>query len=181
MTNAVDLTPLIQAIHAAPQRLVYVFAGAGSLALHWLHAVAGSSRTLLEARDCYASRSLAAVLGAPPVRAVSVETASAMADWAWHYATSLAEGPWPLLGVGCTAAIVTDRARRGADRAVVAVRSASGTRIYELLLARERRDRAGEEALISRLVILAIAEACGLGEVRLDLEPGEALRLAGMT
>ncbi len=180
MTNAINLTPLIQAIHAAPQRLVYVFAGAGSLALHWLHAVAGSSRTLLEARDCYAPRSLAAVLGAPPNRAVSVETASAMADWAWKYAASLAEGPWPLLGVGCTAAIVTDRARRGADRAVVAVRSASDRRIYELVFAREQRDRASEEELISRLVILVIAEACGLGQARLDLAPGEALRLVGI-
>ncbi|MCS6879952.1 MAG: hypothetical protein RMK84_13130 [Oscillochloridaceae bacterium] len=172
-----DLTPLIQAIHDAPPRLVYVFAGAGSLALYWLHAAPGSSRTLLEARDCYAPRSLAAILGAPPAQAVSVETAGAMAGWAWQHAASLAEDGWPLLGVGCTAAIATDRARRGADRAIVAVRSASETRIYELFLDKERRDRAAEEELISRLVILAIAEGCGVGQVSLALGPEEALRV----
>ncbi len=177
MLYAPDLTPLIQAIHDAPPRLVYVFAGAGSLALHWLHAVAGSSRTLLEARDCYAPRSLAAVLGAPPARAVSVETASTMATWAWNHAANLAEDPWPLLGVGCTAAIASDRARRGADRAVVAVRSASATRIYELFLDKEHRDRAAEEELISRLVILAIAEGCGMERASLTLGPEEALRV----
>ncbi len=177
MILAPDLTPLIQAIHDAPPRLVYVFAGAGSLALHWLHAVPGSSRTLLEARDCYAPRSLAAVLSAPPTRAVSVETASAMATWARRYAADLAEAPWPLLGVSCTAAIATDRARRGADRAVVAARSASNTRIYELFLDKERRDRAAEEELISRLVVLAIAEGCGVGQMNLALGPEEALRV----
>ncbi|MGQ9927984.1 MAG: hypothetical protein ACUVS4_14070 [Chloroflexaceae bacterium] len=177
MILAPDLVALIQAIHDAPPRLVYVFAGAGSLALHWLHAVPGSSRTLLEARDCYAPRSLAAILGGPPPRAVSVETASGMATWAWRYAATLAEAPWPLLGVGCTAAIATDRARRGADRAIVAVRLASDMRIYELFLDKERRDRAAEEELISRLVLLAIAEGCATGQASLALGPEEALRV----
>ncbi|MGB9633176.1 MAG: hypothetical protein ACPL8I_07605, partial [Chloroflexaceae bacterium] len=81
------------------------------------------------------------------------------------------------LGVSCTAAIATDRARRGADRAVVAARSASNTRIYELFLDKERRDRAAEEELISRLVVLAIAEGCGVGQMNLALGPEEALRV----
>lgn len=181
MTDAPDLTALIQAIHAAPHRLVYVFSGAGSLALHRLHTVAGSSRTVLEGRDCYAPRSLAAILGGSPVQAVSVATARDMAAWAWRYAADLADDAWPLLGVGCTAAIATDRVRRGADRAVVAVRSANDMRIYELILDKQRRNRAAEEEVISRLVILAIAEACGLASVSLELTPDETLHVTRHT
>ncbi len=59
---------LIGRIHAVPPRIVYAFAGAGSLALWWLHGVAGSSRTLLEAIDCYAPRSLEPLLGTPITR-----------------------------------------------------------------------------------------------------------------
>lgn len=171
-----DILPTIEAIHAAPPRLVYVFAGAGSLALHWLHAVAGSSRTVLEARDCYAPRSLAEILGGAPAQAVSGATARAMADWAYRRAAALAEGEWPLLGVACTAAIATDRARRGADRAAVAVRSAAGDRTYTLTLARGRRDRESQEALVSSLVVLAVAQACGVATPALPLLEGEELR-----
>lgn len=170
-----NLDELIQAIHDAPPRLVYAFTGAGSLALHQLHAVAGSSRTVLEAVDCYAPRSLAALVGGPLTQAVSDATAEALADWAWQRAATLAEGPWPLLGVGCTAAIATDRARRGADRAIVAVRATTVRWRYDLLLAKGQRARVDEEALVSRLVILAIAAACGLAEVVLELGPDETL------
>lgn len=171
-----NLDALIRAIHDAPPRLVYAFTGAGSLALHQLHAVAGSSRTVLEAVDCYAPRSLAALVGGSPAQAVSTATAEALAAWAWQRAAVLAEGPWPLLGVGCTAAIATDRVRRGADRAVVAVRSATARWHYDLQLARGQRARADEEALVSRLVILAIAAACGLAAVTLELGPDETLQ-----
>lgn len=170
-----ELAQAIKAIHDAPPRLVYAFAGAGSLALHWLHAVAGSSRSVLEARDCYAPRSLAEILGGPPAQAVSAETAHAMAGWAAGRAAALAEGDWPLLGVACTAAIATDRERRGADRAVVAARLGATTRRYELAMAKGLRDREGQEALVSRLIILAVARACGTPEPALDLLPGERL------
>lgn len=170
-----DLAAAIAAIHEAPPRLVYAFAGAGSLALHWLHAVAGSSRTVLEGRDCYAPRSLAELTGGTATKAVSPAASRAMARWAAARAAALAEGEWPLLGVACTAAIATNRARRGADAAVVAVQLGDVARAYDLSLAKGDRDRAGQEALVSRLVILAVARACGVPEPRLALLPGETL------
>jgi hypothetical protein len=170
-----DVARAVQAIHDAPPRLVYVFAGAGSLALHWLHAVAGSSRTVLEARDCYGARSLEEILGGAPAQAVSAEAATAMATWAAGRAAALAEGAWPVLGVSCTAAIATDRARRGADRACVAVRTAAASHHYELTMAKGLRDRDGQESLVSRLVILAIARACAAPAPALHLLPGETL------
>jgi hypothetical protein len=166
---------LVADIHAAPPRIVYAFAGAGSLALWWLHRVAGSSRTLLEAIDCYAPHSLEALLGAPPAQAVSGPTARAMADRAYARAALLSAGGWPLLGVGCTAAIATDRERRGADRCALAICGAEGVRSYMLTISKAR-GREGQEELIAQLVIGAIAVACGLGEgIALDLMPDEEL------
>lgn len=154
------LSATIVRIHAAPPRLVLAFAGAGSLGLAWLHSVPGSSRTVLEAIDCYAPRSLAALLGAAPAQSVSPATAAAMAAWAYARAADLAEGDWPLLGVGLTAAISTDRARRGANRCCIAVRSAAGLRPYALDLG--AGDRAAEEAHCAELLIRSIAEACSI-------------------
>ncbi len=168
---------LVARIHAAPPRLVYAFAGGGSLALWQLHRVAGSSRTLLEAVDCYAPRSLADLLGAPPEQAVSAPTALAMARWSAARAAQLCQGDWPLLGVGCTAALATDRARRGADRCALAVCAAAGEeRVYRLELSKGR-GREEQEGLLAELVIGAIAVACRLrGGVTLDLRADEGLR-----
>jgi len=57
----------------------------------------------------------------------------------------------------------------------VAVRGGVTTISYELTLVKGQRDRAQEEALASRLVILALARACGLPAVALPLEAGETL------
>src|SRR4051812_42532941 len=108
------LGQIIERIHASARPLVLEFAGAGSLALFWLHSVAGSSRTVLEASDRYASASLADLLGHTPAHAVTQATAIRMATAAYRRAMRLTDGAASCIGVGCTAAIVTDRARRGA-------------------------------------------------------------------
>lgn len=166
MLPSLPVNQAIVAIHAAPPRLVYVCAGAGSLALAWLHAVAGSSRTILEARDVYAPQALAELVVDPSPQAVSATTALALANWALQRARTLAEGDCPLLGVACTAAIATDRVRRGADRAFVAVASQDAPWLGSLTLRAPGSsvvaDRVTQEAAISELVIGAIARACGL-------------------
>jgi hypothetical protein len=74
----------IQQIHASSHKLVLEFTGAGSLALYYLHSVAGSSRTILEATDRYAATSLVDLLGQAPEQFVSRETAIAMAAQAYR-------------------------------------------------------------------------------------------------
>ena len=64
----------IEQIHDTPIKLVLEFAGAGGLALFWLHSVPGSSRTVLEATDRYAPASLGDLLGSTPDQFVSRET-----------------------------------------------------------------------------------------------------------
>ena len=53
----------IERLFDSGRHLVYEFTGAGSLALAWLHSVAGSSRLLLEACDRYSAHSLGDLLG----------------------------------------------------------------------------------------------------------------------
>lgn len=171
------IAPLVERIHAAPERLVYEFSGAGSLALVWLHSVGGSSRTVLEATDRYARRSLSGLLGREPEKFVSRETARAMAEKAYARAVALAEGEGPCLGVSCTAAIATAAARRGQNHCAVAVRSGAREWSYRLVLEKGRRDRAGEEAVVSQLVLRAIAEASGLEGALLDLVEGEVVEV----
>lgn len=174
----------VAAIHAAPPRLVYSFAGAGSLALYWLHAVAGSSRTVLEGLDCYAPQSLAEAAGGELGQAVSAETAAVLARRAQARAAALNggdAGAGPLLGVACTAAIATECTRRGADRAFVAICDPDGGADYALTMrgvgAEGGRDRHGQEELVSQLVLYAIARACALdlAELTPALGPGERL------
>jgi hypothetical protein len=173
-----SLEQLIARIHDSSHKLVLEFAGAGSQALFWLHSVAGSSRTILEATDRYAAASLADLLGGPPAQTVAHETALAMAAAAYRRAMRLTDGVAGSFGVGCTAAIATDRARRGADRCWIAARDGAGFRVYGLEMIKGARDRQGEEALVSRLLLRSVATACGVEDAApLDLLAGEQIEV----
>jgi nicotinamide mononucleotide (NMN) deamidase PncC len=153
---------LVGKIHAAPPMLVLEYAGAGSLALYWLHSVGGSSRTILEATDRYSAASLADLLGAVPEQFVAEETARAMAARAYRRAMRLADGAVPCLGVACTATIATDRAKRGEHRVWVAVQDSRACRAYGLTLEKGARDRHGEETVVSQVLLRALLRACGI-------------------
>jgi hypothetical protein len=74
-----------------------------------------------------------------------------------------------LIGVACTAALSTDRPRRGRHRVHIALQSVSRTVAWSLELEKGRRNRSEEEHLASRLVLSVVAEACGLDDC-LDLD-----------
>jgi hypothetical protein len=175
----VGMQQIIEQIHGSAHKLVLEFTGAGSLALYQLHSVAGSSRTILEATDRYASTSLVDLLGRPPEQFVSKETAIAMASQAYRRAMRLAEPGTKCLGVGCTAAIATDRVRRGEDRCWIAARDGAGVSSYGLVMIKGARDRLGEETVVSQLLLRAIADACGItATVHVDTLDGEQVETA---
>jgi len=159
-----QLEKLIEAIHATPQMLVYEFAGAGTQALAWLHAVGGSSRTILEATDHYAATSLVETIGFEPKQFASPQVARAMATSAYIRACHLTNATVSVTGVGCTATIATDRKKRGDHRCYVAVCNAKGIASYNLGLMKGLRGRLEEEHLISLLVLNAITNECDLDE-----------------
>ncbi|MFZ1932489.1 MAG: hypothetical protein WAU84_01980, partial [Thermoguttaceae bacterium] len=82
--------------------------------------------------------------------------------------------PPSLAGVACTASLASDRPKRGPHRIHVALQTVSLTAAWHLQLLKERRSRAEEERLAGRLLLNAVAEACGVPEwLSLDLLEGE--------
>jgi len=163
--EAEDPLDLVGRIHATPHRTVYAFAGAGSLALHWLHAVGGSSRTVLEAIDHYHDASLSEALGFVPQASVAREVALALARRSLARAEALTfhdDPPGPCFGLGLTATIATDRTKRGSHRVELADADALGVGSVGLLLEKGARERLGEEELAGRWLLRLAAEACGV-------------------
>ncbi|MDP6550069.1 MAG: hypothetical protein QF659_08360 [Dehalococcoidia bacterium] len=160
---------VIRKIHDTPQQAVLAVSGAGSQAVAWLLGVAGASRTVLEVVVPYGRLSMIDLLGSEPDQFVSQETARAMARAAHRRGVRLREGEPPVVGLACTATIATDRSKRGAHRCYIASWDDSGSASYSLRLAKGHRDRAGEEELASRLLVHALAGACG---VEPGLPPG---------
>ena len=173
-----DILRVAGEIHSKPNRAVVATAGAGAQALAWLLGVPGASRTVLEAVVPYGPESMARFLGHKPARHVSSGTAREIAEAAYIRALDLRDGQEPVVGVGCTATIATDRPKRGEHRCNISTWDEDGTTTYDLKLAKGRRDRAGEEEVVSRLILRALAQSCGLGlELALGLLDGEDLKV----
>lgn len=163
-----EIRQLVQQIHDRPGRTVIVTAGAGTQAVAWLLGVAGASRTLLEALVPYDESSFNDFLGQRPSQYVAPETAGLLAGRAVNRARRLWMGPEPLIGLACTATIVTDRPKRGEHRAHICAWTAEKIIHHSLHLHKGARDRKGEERLVSQLLLNTLAEAYGL-EFRLTL------------
>jgi hypothetical protein len=173
----IERTALVAAIHDAPPLLVAAVTGGGVAAIGDLLSVPGASRTVLEVVVPYAAASLAAWTGSEPEQATSVGTAVAMAERAAARAAQLAPDS-EVLGLGVTAALVTDRPRRGEHRAHLALVAGDGsTEVWSIVLDKGARDRAGEDRVVADLALVLVARGCGLamtGDV--DLLPGDRLQ-----
>ncbi len=163
-----EVRQLIQEVHDSPGRVMVATAGAGTQALAWLLGVAGASRTLLEALIPYEETSFNAFLGQAPKKYVSPNTARLMAGRAVTRAQQLCQGDVDVIGLACTATIITDRPKRGEHRAHVASWTRNGVSCYSLHLSKGARDRYGEEEVVSRLMLNALAKAYGI-DTRISL------------
>src|SRR5262249_31312560 len=105
---------------------------------------------------------LATFLRFAPAQASSADTAIAMASSARARAAKLVPAGADLVGLGATAALVSDRPRRGEHRFHIAFANAAGIAHCTGVLAKGRRDRAAEEDLVSHAIILWLARACGV-------------------
>ena len=170
-----SINEIITRIHGTPDQSVLAVAGAGNYALAWLLGVGGASRTVLETRVPYGYLAMTDFLGGyAPEQTVSTDTARRMAKSAWRRGMFLREQDAPIIGLACTATIATDRTKRGDHRAIVATWDADGVATDSLILEKGLRDRAGEEDVVSRLVIAALARECGVNaEIDLRLSPAE--------
>ena len=165
----------ISASHGSGRKALLAITGGGSGAIGALLRIPGGSRLLIEAQVPYDEQALAAFLGFSPAQASSADTAIAMARAARARAALLVPAGSDLVGVGATAALVSDRPRRGEHRFHIACATAAGVAHCTGVLAKGRRDRAGEEDLVSDAIVLFLAQACGVAapSPRVLLDPDE--------
>ncbi len=172
-----EIAQIVAKIHDTPQQSVLAVAGAGNYALAWLLGVGGASRTVLETRVPYGYLAMTDFLGGyAPEQTVSADTARRMARAAWGRGLSLREQDAPIVGLSCTATIATDRTKRGDHRAFIATWDHDVATTDVIVLDKGLRERAGEEEVVSRLVIAALARACGVS-AELDLRLASSERV----
>ena len=173
-----EIRPHIEKIHGTPHKAVVAVSGAGTQAVAWLLGVAGASRTILEVLVPYGRESMITFLGFEPEQSASAQTARDMARAAYRMAKSQLEDDSPPVGLSCAAAIATDRPKRGEHRAFVSAWDQHANTLYSLNLHKGLRDRAGEEELVSRLLVHALMLLSGLeSSVDLGLTPGDSLQI----
>ena len=163
-----DIPRLVGSIHDADGRACLVVTGGGISAVGALFAMPGASRTVIDAQIPYARSALDAYLGTAVVHHVSGEEARAMAVAAHARAVQLDAGRQPraatIIGLSCTAAIATDRERRGENRCHVGWYDGTAGKVYSLTMLKGERERPGEEAICATMVLNALAEAIGVGQ-----------------
>jgi hypothetical protein len=153
---------LISALHASGRKAALAITGGGTAAIGELLRIPGGSRLLIEAQVPYDALALEAFLGFAPAQASSGDTAVAMARSARERAARLMPAGTEVVGLGATAALVSDRPRRGEHRFHIACADADRVAHCTGVLAKGRRDRGAEEDLVSRAIVLWLAHACGV-------------------
>lgn len=189
---------VVSRIHQSAVKCVLVVTGGGASAISDLLAVPGGSRTILEAVVPYSAAALTDWLGRAPERYCSEETALAMAQVAFERGTrligdglSLPQTAQPrsanepptarggtsiVVGLAATAALASDRPKRGEHRCHAALQTVDSTISATIRFQKGARDRAGEEALVGKLLLRLLASTAKIAETpALDLHPGEEL------
>ena len=122
-----EIRQIIQNIHNSPYQAVITIAGAGSQALTWILTEPGASKTILEINVPYSTKSLDDYLGEPQNKVVSEKVAIKLANRSLLRAQQITENQ-PVVGIGVTATIKTDRPKRGKHRCFVAASTNKSTK-----------------------------------------------------
>ena len=168
----------IEQLHGTPHKTVLAVSGAGTQAVAWLLGVSGASRTILEVVVPYGRLSMQHFLGFEPTQSAAAETARQLARRSYERARSQLEDDSPPVGLACAATIATDRPKRGDHRAFVSAWDERATATWSLTFHKGLRDRAGEEEIVSLLIVRALSEFSGLdAELDLGLTPRDRLEV----
>lgn len=115
-------------LHSSNWAGVCYLTGGGSRLLSQLLSVSGASATILDAQIPYSYEALGRLLGSKPEHACSESTARRLAMKAFINAQSLGSEN-ELFGLGVTASLSTNREKRGAIRAFLALQTLSRSQV----------------------------------------------------
>lgn len=167
-----DKSEMISALYRSGQQAVIAVTGGGSLAISDLLTVPGASSFVLEASVPYAANALTQWLGRKPENFCARETALAMSAVAFQKGRRFGGESANLIGVGCTASLVSNRPKLGDHRAWIATQTANRTEVLEYQLGKGLRDRHQEERLVADVLLDQLASTCGVRWTGQQLGPG---------
>ncbi|KAJ7954144.1 Nucleotidylyl transferase superfamily protein [Quillaja saponaria] len=159
MTDA-WIRAVVEAIHSSPTQAVLYISGGASQVLGWLLSVPGASNTVLEVVVPYSRMSTIQLLGKIPTQFCSQHTAEEMALLAYNRALKLSRPGSPVLGVGFTGSLVSERPKLGDHRFYLSTRTADRLWISTVTLSKCLRTREEEDKISSCVLLKAIANAC---------------------
>ena len=153
----------IETIQSSSYKAAIVVSGGGSGAVHSLLAHPGASRFILEAQIPYIFEVLADYLGETPEQACSEKTARLMATRAFDRAFRFAPHSSRTIGISCTAALQTTRARKGEDRAFIGLKIERKESVYPIKF--NGGTRATQEEYLSAELLKIVANFLGEKQV----------------
>ena len=157
----------VEALLGSGVRLALATTGGGSELVTWLLNHPGASRAVVEVQVPYHERAVRDYLGAPGPHRAEEGTARDLATKAFARLRALDEDAGDreaglALGLGCTAALATNRARRGEERAFLALRLKEEFRLWSIHFVKGAAGRPEQEDILSRAALAALEEACGM-------------------
>lgn len=161
-------------LHDSDWQGVWIGAGGGSRAIPRLLSRPGASRTVLEVLVPYGSGALYDLALGTGGSSVDRETVCAMAERAFDRANRLSDGRGRYFGIGVTAALATDRNRRGIDRAWLGVRTVGRMILAHVVFSPPAETRDGQEDVMTEVVFDLLSKA-------LRLDRGQCTALPGVT
>ena len=157
--SVTDRRNLVSNLHSASMKIVLAVTGGGAACISDLLTVPGASQTVLEVVVPYSSSSLKKLLGKSSNQSVSLETAREMASVCRERAQILDPGNIQVAGVACTAALTTNRSRRGDNQAWVVVSTHEANYEFHLELDKDVDRRVDEDRIVSDVLLKSIGIA----------------------
>jgi hypothetical protein len=171
----------VQNLHDSSAMAYIICSGAGAGLTELLWSVPGCSRTLIASEFPYHPRAFADLIGRVPKQYSSVDAAISLATAGYLKAQRiLAESGQlaiPIVGLGLTAAVSTDRLRRGEDKVFIAVRTTDRLATVSANFPRGRLSRSEEGELCDLLGLNALLWAAGLDQTPLPDLPIDSIEL----
>ncbi|MYC25324.1 MAG: hypothetical protein F4X56_05330 [Gammaproteobacteria bacterium] len=160
-------------LHLSDWAGVCYLTGGGSLLLSQLLNIPGASATILDAQIPYSYEALTQLLGSRPQQACSETTARNLAMKAFMTAQQLRSTD-ELFGFGITASLSTNRQKKGAIRAFVALQTMSRSQVTKM----EFTDSNTREEQETMLAQVAFSKLCAGLELAADSYPNYKTRTA---
>ncbi len=142
--------------------LVISTSGGGAQAISDLLRIPGASRSILSAFVPYSRASQEELVAQPIEKACSARTAQLLSQATYRKARQYSDDHSQVLGLGCTAALRTNREKKGEHRAHLASWDGEVLRTWSLVFNKLARTRDEEEDLVRFLILDLLASACGV-------------------